>query len=160
MHEQALLVKTKAIPSCHDDLSLSCIYCVSASIPRRISTSFTARKAFSGVSIFESPEHVGKLSGVTTHTDASGQKQHDGVVDDRRGRNEGLRSSNMYGYQPGVITPALRFGILRPFPESGKFYAMQFAVLLTGQTAGTPLATCWRRSSRVYCFRCCINFPQ
>lgn len=74
--------------------------------------------------MFERPENVGELSGVTTHTDAARQKQHDGVVGDRRSRNDGLRSSNMYGYQPGVISPALRFGILRPFPERGKLDAM------------------------------------
>lgn len=74
--------------------------------------------------MFERSEDISELSGVTTHTDAAGQKQHDGVVDDRGRRNDGLCSGNMYGYQPGVIPPAVRFGILRPFPEGGKFYAM------------------------------------
>ncbi|EAA9301976.1 hypothetical protein FHE25_25140 [Salmonella enterica] len=74
--------------------------------------------------MFERSEDIGELRGVTAHTDAAGKKQHDGVVDDRRGRNDGLRSGDMYGYQPGVITPAFRFGILRPFPERRKFYVM------------------------------------
>ncbi|HCM9674285.1 TPA: hypothetical protein N5O16_004574 [Enterobacter roggenkampii] len=50
--------------------------------------------------MFERSEDIGELGGVTTHTDAAGQKQHDGVVDDRRSWSDGLRSSNMYGYQP------------------------------------------------------------
>ncbi|RIQ12057.1 hypothetical protein DLN06_27750, partial [Salmonella enterica subsp. enterica serovar Newport str. CFSAN000835] len=66
--------------------------------------------------MFERPKNIGELGCVTTHTDAAWQKQHDGVVDDRRSRNDGLRSGNMYGYQPGVIPPAFSFGILRPFP--------------------------------------------
>ena len=74
--------------------------------------------------MFERSEDIGELSGVTTHTDAAGQKQHDGVVNDRRRGNYGLRSGNMYGYQPGVIPPAFRFCILWPFTEGRKFYFM------------------------------------
>lgn len=51
MRERALLVKTKAAPSCHDDFSSSWTFCVRVSIPRRISTGCTARKTLSGFSI-------------------------------------------------------------------------------------------------------------
>lgn len=51
--------------------------------------------------MFERSEDISELGGVTTHTDAARQKQHDRVVDGRR--SDGLGSSNMYGYQPGVI---------------------------------------------------------
>ncbi|GLH25497.1 hypothetical protein ENT52713_28930 [Enterobacter sp. 200527-13] len=50
--------------------------------------------------MFERSKDIGELGGVTTHTDAAGQKQHDRVVDDRRSLNDGLRSSDTYGYQP------------------------------------------------------------
>lgn len=57
---RALLVKTKAAPSCHEDLRSSWTYWVSVSIPRRISTGLTASKTFSGVSMFERPENIGE----------------------------------------------------------------------------------------------------
>ena len=61
IRERALLTKTKAAPSCHVDLSSSCIYCVSVSMPRRMSTGLIAMKTLSGLSIFERPEDIGKL---------------------------------------------------------------------------------------------------
>ncbi len=59
MRERALLVKTKAAPSCHAALSSFRTYCVSMSIPRRISTGFTTRNMLSGVSMAKCPENVG-----------------------------------------------------------------------------------------------------
>lgn len=61
IRERALLTKTKAAPPCHIDRSSSCIYCVSASMPRRMSTGLIAMKTLSGLSIFERPEDIGKL---------------------------------------------------------------------------------------------------
>lgn len=59
MRERTLLVKTKAAPSCHAALSSFWTYCVSVSIPRRISTGFTTRNTLSGVSMAKSPENIG-----------------------------------------------------------------------------------------------------
>ncbi len=43
--------------------------------PRRISTGFTARKTFSGVSIFEGPEDIGELRGMAAHAYPTRQKE-------------------------------------------------------------------------------------
>ncbi len=45
-----VVLKTKAVPSCHAALSSSRTYCVRVSMPRRISTGFTTRNTLSVVS--------------------------------------------------------------------------------------------------------------
>lgn len=70
-HFDALLAKTKAALSCHDDFSVSCTYYVRVSIPRHLSTGF---------SIAEGPEDVGQLRRMATHAYSTGEKECDRFI--------------------------------------------------------------------------------
>lgn len=52
-------------------------------IPRRISMGLTARKTFSGVSIFEGSEDIGQLRRMAAHTYPARKKESNGLIHHR-----------------------------------------------------------------------------